>query len=364
MARQRMLVMTLAASFKSMLGALALTVIALQPAPASSEPLPALGADEGRSSVSGLSSGAYMAGQFQIAYSSKVIGAGIVAGGPYGCANVPSTAFIPVWPVALSLNLERALNRCMQDGGWFSGVPGADELASQAKALADKGAIDPLSGVKRDRIYLFSGGGDDTVERAVVERAAELYAELGVPKASIVFAKNDKAAHAFVTDHGGVACGTGGGPFINDCDYDQAKAILETIYGPLRPAADESGGRWVTFDQTPFLRGLGFNDMADEGVAFIPRACAGGPGCAPHIVFHGCKQGRETIGDRFIKESGYARWAASNRIVLLFPQVIASDANPNGCWDWWGYTGRHFLDHEAPQMVAVHRMLERLVQRP
>jgi poly(3-hydroxybutyrate) depolymerase len=104
--------------------------------------------------------------------------------------------------------------------------------------------------------------------------------------------------------------------------------------------------------------------MADEGVAFIPQACVGTPGCAPHIVFHGCKQGRDRIGDRFIKESGYARWAASNRIVLLFPQVIASEANPNGCWDWWGYTGRHFLDHDAPQMVAVHRMLERLVQRP
>jgi hypothetical protein len=45
--------------------------------------LPALGARIGATSVSGLSSGAYMAGQFQIAHSSIVMGAGIVAGGPY-----------------------------------------------------------------------------------------------------------------------------------------------------------------------------------------------------------------------------------------------------------------------------------------
>lgn len=38
-------------------------------------------------SVSGLSSGAFMAQQFHVAYSQWVIGAGIVAGGPSGCAQ-------------------------------------------------------------------------------------------------------------------------------------------------------------------------------------------------------------------------------------------------------------------------------------
>ena len=50
-------------------------------------PLPALGAELGATSVSGLSAGAFMASQFQIAHSRIVIGAGIVAGGPYGCAE-------------------------------------------------------------------------------------------------------------------------------------------------------------------------------------------------------------------------------------------------------------------------------------
>ena len=37
--------------------------------------------------VSGVSSGGYMANQFHIAYSSLVGGAGIFAGGPYYCAQ-------------------------------------------------------------------------------------------------------------------------------------------------------------------------------------------------------------------------------------------------------------------------------------
>ena len=50
-------------------------------------PLPALRADLSRTSVSGLSSGAFMAAQFDVAYSGEVIGAGIVAGGEFYCAG-------------------------------------------------------------------------------------------------------------------------------------------------------------------------------------------------------------------------------------------------------------------------------------
>lgn len=45
--------------------------------------LPAYNADLSQTSVSGLSSGAFMAAQFSVAYSSLVVGAGVVAGGPF-----------------------------------------------------------------------------------------------------------------------------------------------------------------------------------------------------------------------------------------------------------------------------------------
>ena len=44
-------------------------------------PLPALGTDAKQNTVSGLSSGAFMAAQFSVANSAAVSGAGIVAGG-------------------------------------------------------------------------------------------------------------------------------------------------------------------------------------------------------------------------------------------------------------------------------------------
>jgi poly(3-hydroxybutyrate) depolymerase len=345
----------------AVLAALALCVLA--PLRAASEPLPALGADLSRTSVSGLSSGAYMAGQFQVAYSRLVIGAGIVAGGPYGCANSPTAAYTPFWPMVLALNLTRAQDRCMDSGSWFTGVPGAGELARQARALADAGRIDPLSGLANDKVYIFSGAGDETVERPVVERAVELYRELGVPEANIAFVKHDQAAHAFLVEEGGLACGVAGEPYLNDCDYDQAKAVLETIYGPLKPPqSGAADGRYLAFPQRDFTSGGGAG-LAAEGVVYIPASCERQAGCAVHVVFHGCKQNRERIGDTFITGSGYARWAGANRLILLFPQTDDSTVNPNACWDWWGYTGSRFLDRDAPQMLAVRLMLGRLAER-
>jgi hypothetical protein len=334
--------------------------------PAHADPLPALGVDLSRTSVAGLSSGAYMAGQFQIAYSRLVIGAGIVAGGPFGCARTPNTELNPLWTVVLTLNATRAQNNCMKDDwGWFfSSVPDPADLLDYAERLAAAGKIDPLDALKADKVYLFSSKADDTVEPGVVEAAASFYRKAGIPDANIIFEKNDKAAHAFIVQTGKQSCGTAGPPYLNDCDIDQAREILEEFYGPLRPPAAVVEANFLRFEQEPFLAGLPDANFDEKGVAYIPSACRSGAACAVHVVFHGCRQGVSFVQDQFVKGSGYERWAESNGIVLLFPQVTASAVNPRGCWDWWGYTGLHFLERDAPQMLAVRRMLGRLAERP
>lgn len=50
-------------------------------------PLPSYGVDLTQTSVSGLSSGGFMTTQFHTAFSSTLIGAGVVAGGPFYCAG-------------------------------------------------------------------------------------------------------------------------------------------------------------------------------------------------------------------------------------------------------------------------------------
>ncbi len=72
-----------------------LPLLFLSGAAFAADALPSFDVNAERTSVSGLSSGAYMAGQFHVAFSGTVIGAGIVAGGPYGCAE----GQLPVAPV-------------------------------------------------------------------------------------------------------------------------------------------------------------------------------------------------------------------------------------------------------------------------
>ena len=322
-------------------------------------PLPALGANINETTVSGISSGAYMAGQFQMAHAKRVIGAAIIAGGPYGCSESIFANTIPGTGTAF-LNLSKAINGCMLDLLEVWGVADPTELAKKAEERAAKGQIDPIADVVRDRIYLFSGTSDHTVAPSIVKHAAEFYAKLGVPEANIELVSNVPAGHAFVTDDEGNSCGTSAEPYVVDCDYDQAGALLKQLYGPLQPRAPAPTVDFVDFDQRPFIDSEQNSSLAETGVVYVPKSCRKTSGCRVHIAFHGCAQNRETVGDTFIKESGFARWADTNRLIVLFPQVAASPINPQGCWDWWGYTGSQYLTRDAPQIAAVNRMLDSL----
>src|SRR5499427_8695710 len=65
---------------------LGLPVNVIHPAQAQ-EKLAAYNAAIGESSISGISSGGFMAVQFATAWSSVIRGVGVIAGGPYWCAN-------------------------------------------------------------------------------------------------------------------------------------------------------------------------------------------------------------------------------------------------------------------------------------
>jgi len=200
------------------------------------------------------------------------------------------------------------------------------------------------------------------VTRPVVQAAESFYKEVGVPPGDLTLVEKE-GGHAFITEQGGAACGLSAAPYVSDCDYDQAKAILAWIYGPLAEASAEPSGRFILFDQQPFSEsGDGF---ADEGVVYVPPSCAEQAGCRVHIALHGCEQTREAVGDAFIKEPGYAEIADQNRLVILFPQAKAiTGINPQGCWDWWGYTGLDYLGKDAPQIAAIWAMVEQLAATP
>lgn len=343
-------------SIKATTGFLAALLLASSGACA--DPLPALGTALPETSVSGLSSGAYMAGQIEIAHAENIVGAGIVAGGPFACAESANSRLFPFWPTAVIQNAAKALHSCMDT---TMGVPDPEALVARAKELAADGDIAPLTALANHTVYLYSGNDDQTVTRPVVEAAKAFYDKAGVALGNVTLVKG-AGGHAFITEEGGAACGLSEGPYVSDCDYDQARAILGWMYGPLEPASAEPQGEFFVFDQEAFSEPG--DSFADEGVVYIPSTCRSEPGCRVHVALHGCRQSRENVGDTFIKDTGFAEIADTNRLVILFPQARAiSGINPEGCWDWWGYTGLDYLGKDAPQIAAIWAMVERLAEQ-
>jgi len=325
------------------------------------EPLPALAADEGQTSVSGISSGAYMAGQYEIAHSSSVIGAAIIAGGPYGCAEA-KYADLMGEAAHLAMNASQSVSGCMLNTLTWYGIPDTAALADRARELAAGGRIDAIENLKKHHVYMFSGLTDQIVAHEIVVDAAEVYLRLGVPSGAIKTGPRLNAGHGFVTDQNDESCALSTPPYVVHCGYDQAGDLLAHIYGTLAPKAAQASGELLTFDQRPFGAEAG---LAAEGAVYVPAACRKDKGCRIHVAYHGCSQNRQAVGDAFVSGTGFAPWAEANRIIVLYPQVAANPvSNPLGCWDWWGYTGFQYLTRDAPQIAAVHAMVARLATKP
>lgn len=318
-------------------------VLSLSSVAIAAEQLPGYGADTSTFTVSGVSSGGYMAVQMHLAHSSRVTGVGALAAGPYYCAQG---------------SLWTAMNHCMTPGAWTP-LPRLEILKGQADRFAAERLIDPAENLAKARVWLFSGSLDRTVQPAVVDGLGRFYA---LYKTKFVLVKDKPAGHAMVTEHAGSACGATEPPFINDCDYDAAGELLRHVLVNLSPPATKPNGRLLAFDQQAFGKAKSIS-MADAGYVYVPRACDT-ERCRVHIVFHGCRQGIEAVGERFVRDAGYNRWADTNRLIVLYPQVIARWAwwtfNPRGCWDWWGYTGQNYATKDAAQIRAVLGMVERL----
>jgi poly(3-hydroxybutyrate) depolymerase len=318
-------------------GALTLLVVAASAAGAVDR-LPGFNADAATFTVSGVSSGGYMAVQMHVAHSSRVSGVGALAAGPYYCAQGS------VWTAQYA---------CMSPGYWTP-LPRLEVLKNQTDRYARDGLIDPAANLGKARVWLFSGTEDRTVKPEVVERLAAFYKLYGATPQRA----QKPAGHAMVTEDAGNACGVTEPPFINDCDFDAAGELLKVLINAA-PRAAKPSGRLIAFDQEEF----GGASMAERGYVYVPASCAK-ERCRVHVAFHGCRQGVEQIGERFVREAGYNRWADTNRLIVLYPQAAARYVfwtfNPRGCWDWWGYTNSRYATKEAPQIRAVMAMVERL----
>jgi poly(3-hydroxybutyrate) depolymerase len=293
--------------------------------------------------VSGISSGGAMAVQYQVAYSRSVAGAAVMAAPPWYCAEG---------------SIPRALGACMQ------GDPPVDvrALAAIARREAAQDRIDPLDGLAADVVWVFHGSQDAIVAQPVTDALVAFYREF-MKEERNRYETGIPAAHGFPTEDAGIACGTASEPWLVDCDYDAAGALLARLYGPLKPKVRAHDGQLRHFDQSRYAVAAARSSLEPTGYLYVPKRCEQGADCRVHVAFHGCRQGSSFVGQAFVRDAGYNAWAESNDIVVLYPQVartLFNPLNPQGCWDWWGYTGTGYATREGAQLASVRRMLDAL----
>jgi len=264
--------------------------------------------------ISGLSSGAYFATQYQIAHSSTLRGAAIFAGGPYYCAEN---------------NLNNALLRCMNN---LSPIP-LNNLMTYISRQATLGNIDPVDNLHGHAVYILSGTMDITVKPQVVQSLESLYRNLGITDIETVY--NLVAAHTFPTQDFGNSCTLSFTPYISRCAYDGAGAALQKLYGPLQPPTTpvlSNLHRFAQVEFTPNNVNPTSLSMYSDGYVYIPTGCQSSSSsfnsskadCRLHVSLHGCQQTIPQIQMAWVQNAGYNRWAESNNIIILYPQAASS----------------------------------------
>lgn len=303
--------------------------------------LPALAIDGQKVTLSGISSGAFFAVQYAVAHSSKIAGVASIAGGIYYCSEGDAL---------------RASRNCMKE-------PQNLDIARVQKYLSEQnqaGLIDDPSFIRRQKVFVFQGQKDSVVLPPAGDKLIEFYEALGV---NVLRRLDVPSGHGFPSEQVSNPCEANQKPWMNNCAYDGAGEVLKAMYGSLQVSRPMKRQNLMTFDQIEFET-LDAT-MESEAHIYIPESCRQASAkCPLHVVFHGCQQSPEKVGDQFIALAGYNEWAEGNGIVILYPAVSTSKMNPNGCWDWFGYTGKDFALRQAKQIVVVHKMIERLKQTP
>lgn len=305
--------------------------------------LPTLNLDTHAVTVSGLSSGGYMATQFHVAHSDWVKGAAVIAAGPYYCGQNDITT-------ALSQCVDKVENT----------IP-FDTLNAQASQWANDGKVASLDNLKDSKVWLLHG----TKDKKVTTTAADLLHKQYVAWAgeeNVRYVNDKPFAHLFPTRSQGVACSTSESPYIGNCNYDAAGELLNYLIDDLQQPDETLSGEVISFNQAE-LAGEPGKTLAETGYAYVPQSCAEGQQCSVHISFHGCNQFADAIGREYVDNTGLNRWADDNQMVVVYPQTKKSlfmPLNPQGCWDWWGYTGDDYATRDGTQIKAVANIVNAL----
>lgn len=300
-------------------------------------------ADARRVTVSGLSSGAFMAHQLHVAYSDLFKGAAFIAGGPYYASR-------------------GSLGNAMWsgfDGSQHTDVSYSVDVAHAASANEQIASLDNL---RSSPVWVFHGAGDEAIQRSSSDAMVAFYGAVG-HKGKLKVVYDVDVGHAMpitasASDEDELPA------FVSACGFDAAGSLLRHLHGPLKRRADKASGELRTFSQGAFTATPRWHGLADDGLIYLPSAALDGEACGLHVALHGCQQTMEDVGDGFARRAGYNEWAEANKLIVLYPQATRTHHfaafNPLGSWDWWGYSDSQFHLRSGAQMATIAAMVRTL----
>lgn len=289
--------------------------------------------------ISGVSSGAFMAVQMNVAYSQTFAGVASVAGGVYWCAEHDA---------------DKAAENCMKNPAAIN----TSVMISKARELQSQNQIDSLANLQKQKVLIYASPADEVVKVDAGHKLLEFYREF-TPLSQIELLNTPEAAHGFPTLDKGNPCNKGRLPWLLNCEFDMAGKILHSMYGALQSRGMMEPNHLHRFNQRDF--GDSSTPLYRDGWVYVPAACARGASCRLHIALHGCQMNPDFIKQKFVIESGFNEWAETNNIVVLYPQSARDKrGNPYACWDWYGFTGADYVTKSGAQPSALFKMIERL----
>jgi hypothetical protein len=280
-----------------------------------------------------------MAGQLQVAYSSRISGTAVFGAGPYYCAEN---------------NAAEALYGCAANT--YPDYLGT--LEYDASLWSSYGWIDPIGNLSGRPVWVYHGSQDTAIAASVSRDGAAFWSDFGAHVTSVT---GNGAGHAWVTPYGTNSCGTTGSPYLNNCGTDPEHDLLTTLLGSV--TAENTGpltGTLTRFDQNAYASGgsAGALDLSGTGFSYVPRSCAAGSACRLLVALHGCEQGYDSVGTAFVDRANLDQYADTNDMIVLYPQATSGPSNPLGCWDWWGYLGAtNYPIHGGAQLESIMNMV-------
>ncbi|MGW7382827.1 hypothetical protein [Streptomyces sp. NPDC054794] len=125
----------------------------------------------------------------------------------------------------------------------------------------------------------------------------------------------------------------------------------------VNPPADTRTGTLTEHDQDRYTPGgwAQWYSMGSESYLYTPSSCAAGEACKLVVALHVRLSDNTFVGSRFARESHLNEYADTNHLVIVYPQtdIRLVRLNPQGCWDWWGYTGSDYAQKSAPQIRTI-----------